>query len=830
MDTEKLKEPDHEHDHHDHHDHDHEHHEEHTCCCGHDHDHHDDEDEIVENTMDTEWTVSSTDSAQVEQLVSSLKGIKGVKEVSLSASTLLVTHTDVALHDVEELFKTSPLKVTRNIETGKETSQIKIDQMDCPTEEGLIRKKLKSMDGISGLQFNLMNRILTVSYPQGKLPEIMDAIKSLSYDPELLAPDEKPKLSEVKATKIEWWRFITGLVLAGLAEAAHYLEEIYEPLMDIHHGLSLALAIAAILIVGLGTCKKGLIAMKNFNFNMNALMAVAVTGAILIGSWPEAAMVMVLFEISEAIEQLSMDRARGAIRSLMALTPERASVQQSDGSWETVKADEVKIDDILRVQPGERLAVDGLVTKGDTSINQAPITGESMPVEKHPGDQVFAGTVNENAEFEYKATSTAQNSMPARIINAIESAQGARAPTQRFVDSFAKIYTPCVFVIAIFTALVPVVFGHHWYEWVYKALTLLVIACPCALVISTPVTIVTGLANAAKRGILIKGGVYLEKGRKLKAVAFDKTGTVTSGKPKVQNFELVAMDMTQQQAVITAAAIASRNSHPVSLAVAAYGKEKYPNQALPDVEGLLIIPGQGVLGTIEGVEYYLGNFKGLTRYNLQNDVVQAKTAEISEKGFSPLIMADSKDIIAYFGVADDVKPTSKQAIGWLNKLGVETIMLSGDNAKTAERVGKEVGITTIKGNLLPEDKLAFIDELAKKESVGMAGDGINDAPALARADIGFAMGAAGTDTAIETADVALMDDDLRKLPTFVELSKSTFSVLCQNIFIALFVKLVFIILTYMGLATMWMAVFADTGVCLLVVANGLRLLGWKPSK
>ena len=464
-------------------------------------------------------------------------------------------------------------------------------------------------------------------------------------------------------------------------------------------------------------------------------------------------------------------------------------------------------------------------------MNQSAITGESLPVDKKPGDAVFAGSLNENSELIYEATSTAQNSMPARIISAIESAQSSRAPTQRFVDSFAKVYTPLVFLIALATAVIPpLALDGDWYGWIYKALTLLVIACPCALVISTPVTIVTGLANAAKRGILVKGGIYLEKGRKLQLIAFDKTGTITEGKPQVQEVEMLTNE-DPNTVLALAAALADRNSHPVSKAVsdhaAAHGLQ---GSKLAEVNDFTALPGQGVVGTIEGTEYYLGNLKGLDRYLLQSQTIRDKFSALAEKGFSPLVLASSKKVLACFGVADSIKSHSKEAIEKLNSFGLKTVLLSGDNSKTAERIGKEVGVQMAKGNLLPEEKQHLVDRYAKKDVTGMVGDGINDAPALARADIGFAMGAAGTDTAIETADVALMDDDLRKLPAFIELSKETFKILCQNIIIALSIKAIFFALTFLGMATMWMAVFADTGTCLIVVANGLRLLTWKPSK
>lgn len=801
------------HGHHDHHEH--KHGEEHAHCnCDHDHG-------AVENSMDTDWDVSGVDPSQYRLLFSTLGAIAGIKDVGLNPDGLRIVHTPETLPAIEKAFAANNLNLKRVVAEGKLKSEIYIPEMDCPTEEGLIRKKLAAIKGVSGLQFNLMSRVLTVQYEAGQLDMICADIRTLGYNPEVLDENnKKTTLSEFKPAKIAWWKFGVGFVFAAAAEAAHFITA--------PEWVSMVCALIAIAIVGLGTYKKGFIALKNFNFNMNALMAVAVTGAVLIGSWAEGAMVMVLFELSEAIEQLSLDRARNAIRSLLSLAPERATVHRN-GAWQEVDAKSVAVGDLVRVGPGERLAVDGVVVSGSSSVNQAPITGESLPVEKAEGDQVFAGTVNETGSIEYTASSTAENSMPARIIAAIESAQGAKAPTQRFVDSFARIYTPLVFIVAIASAVIPPLFmGADWNTWIYRGLTLLVIACPCALVISTPVTIVSGLATAARRGILIKGGVYLEKGRKLETVALDKTGTVTEGRPDIASARLDLTELDPHQALAMAASLAERNQHPVSRALLNYAvNQGVKTEDLADVHAFQLLPGNGVIGTIDDKEYYLGNMTGLDRYLLQNDRTREIARSFNEQGTSPLFFANAAGIIAVFGIADKIRDTSAEAVSELKSLGVKLIMLTGDNASAARKVADEVGIGRVKYELLPADKQKLVANIAKREVVGMVGDGFNDAPALARADIGFAMGAAGTDTAIETADVALMDDDLRKLPEFILLSKAAFSILVQNIAIALVIKFVFFVLTYMGLATMWMAVFADTGTCLIVVANALRMLRWK---
>ncbi|PHV01018.1 heavy metal translocating P-type ATPase [Iodobacter sp. BJB302] len=675
--------------------------------------------------------------------------------------------------------------------------------MDCPTEEGLIRKKLGAMADVRGLQFNLLQRVLTVSHRQEALPAILAAIAELGFTPRV---DNGSKAVVAEVAK-PWWPLALAGVLAVGAEACDWLA------MPVW--LTAVLAVAAVLTCGLTTYKKGWIAVSNGDLNINALMSIAVTGALLIGQWPEAAMVMVLFTLAELIEAKSLGRARNAISGLLQLTPERATVQQIDGSWQEQAAADIALGSILRVRPGERIALDGEVILGQSFINQAAITGESLPVEKNIGDTVFASTINETGSFEYRVTAVAGNTMLARIIHAVEAAQGVRAPTQRFVDRFSKIYTPVVCVLALAVAVIPPLFlGGAWQEWIYRALAMLVIACPCALVISTPVTIVSGLARAARLGILIKGGTYLEEGRKLKSLALDKTGTLTFGKP-VQTDVAALADVPPEVCQRIAASLGARSDHPVSKAIAAQINDYLE---VSDVKALL---GRGISGQIEGISYAMGNHRLIEELGLCSPALEEKLQVLEMQGKSVVVLASDR-VLALFAVADTVRPSSREAINQLQALGVETIVLSGDNEHTVAAIASDLGIAQAHGNLLPEDKLRLVEGMAA--SSGMVGDGINDAPALARADIGFAMGAAGTDTAIETADVALMDDDLRKIPEFIRLSQATHRILVQNITLALLVKALFLALTLAGHGTLWMAVFADMGVSLLVVLNGLRLL------
>ncbi len=754
-----------------------------------------------------------TEEALIRDKLGRIAGINSL-DFNLIQRTLAVSHSLPSEAPIEAALAAIGMHA-RNVGAGERTSVLRIAKMDCPTEEGLIRSKLSSMPGVTDLQFNLVQRKLTVRHSPEILPSVCAGLASLGLD----AVVERAESTEANETPLpsptNWWIVAASGSAAALAELVYWIN-------DGNHWSVVLLAAISIVTGGLPTYKKGWIALKNLNLNMNALMTIAVTGAMLIGHWPEAAMVMFLFALAEIIEAKSLDRARNAIRGLMGLAPETATVRQSDGQWADISAKEVALEALVRVKPGERIALDGVIMAGQSAINQAPITGESLPVEKTVGDAVFAGTINESGSFEYRVTALANNSTLARIIHAVESAQGSRAPTQRFVDQFARIYSPAVFVVAVLMAVVPpLMMGANWMDWIYKALVLLVIACPCALVISTPVTIVSGLAAAARRGILIKGGVYLEGGRKLTTLALDKTGTITHGKPEQTDFKHLDGDSGVVRTL--AASLASRSDHPVSQALARAASAS--QVALQDVTDFAAIPGRGVSGKVGAQTLFLGNHRLISELGLATSSLSGELEQLERQGKTAVMLALSDKVLGIFAVADTVKESSRQAIADLHALGVRTLMLTGDNPHTANAIAKQVGIDEARGNQLPEDKLSVVESLVGGDGqVGMVGDGINDSPALARADIGFAMGAAGTDTAIETADVALMDDDLRKIPAFIRLSRATARILTQNIVLALGIKAIFLVLTFTGQATMWMAVFADMGASLIVVFNGLRLL------
>ncbi len=612
-------------------------------------------------------------------------------------------------------------------------------------------------------------------------------------------------------------RLGAALALALVAEALHFLAGDTSTMIY----LGLAIAAVAIWLAGAQTYVSGVNALRRGRLGINGLMSVAVTGAFLIGRWPEAAMVMALYAIAELIEARAADRARHAIGSLVALAPQQAEVLRADGRWETLDAQQVALQATVRVKPGARVPLDGIVVDGQSAVNQAPVTGESLPVERGIGDMVYAGTINGSGELQFRVTATASGTLLARIIHAVEQAQASRAPTQRLVDRFAAIYTPAVFALALATAvLAPWLLGLSWLAAAYEALVLLVIACPCALVISTPVTVVSALATAARRGILIKGGSHLENARSLKVMALDKTGTVTQGRPRLVEWVTLEPDADKDGIARIAMSLAERSDHPVSQAIA-HGLAC----AAHPVDGFSALAGQGTQGAIDGHTYVLGNHRLLHERGLCRLDVEAALAVHEAQGRTVTLLADEHAVLAIFAVADTIKASSRQAVAELKALGVATVMLTGDNPATAKAIAAQAGITESQGALLPHDKLAQIEALQRRfGATGMAGDGINDAPALARADMGFAMGAAGTDTAMETADVVIMNDDLRRLPETIRLSRRTHTVLLQNIVLALGIKAAFIVLALMGSATMWMAVFADVGATLLVVANGLRLL------
>lgn len=707
---------------------------------------------------------------------------------------------------------------------GTTISVFIIDDMDCQAEEALIRKRLGKLPEVRELSFDLIGRRLTVGHDFPDEKPVLAALAEVGMEAQAL-PAENLSRAETKAPAIPG-KAKALLALSGLAAIAAEIL-VWTGVRETSTAV-IALALFSIAAGGHGTLRKGWLALKSFTLNINFLMSLAVLGAVSIGEWPEAAMVVFLFALAEMIETLSMDHARNAIHGLMAMSPETAWVQLAGGEWQEVESEAVSVGVIVKVKPGERIPLDGVVTAGSSSVNQAPITGESVPVLKSAGDPVFAGTVNERGMLEFRVTANKGHTTLARIVKSVQEAQGQRAPTQRFIDSFALYYTPAVVVLAALTAAVPpLFFGAAFEPWFYKALVMLVISCPCALVISTPVTVVSGLAAAARHGILVKGGLHLENGRLLKAVALDKTGTLTHGKPVVTDV-IPLGGRAAEKMLALAAGVDAHSEHPVAAAIVAAWQNPDGGavREVPAAASFESLTGRGAKAAVAGRLYYVGNHRLIEELGICSPALEEVLNRLEAEGKTAVALASETEPLCVIGVADTVRATSREAISRLHALGVASTLLTGDNQATADAIAAQVGIDDARGNLLPEDKLTAMDGLLSKYGkVGMAGDGINDAPALAKASIGFAMGAAGTDTAIETADVALMDDDLRKLPHFIQLSRDTFSILRQNIALAIGIKIVFFGLALAGKATLFMAVFADMGASLLVIFNGLRLLG-----
>lgn len=587
--------------------------------------------------------------------------------------------------------------------------------------------------------------------------------------------------------------------------------------------LTLGLAVAAILLAGLDVFRNGVLALMHRNLNMNALMAVAVAGGVLIGAWPEAAMVMVLFQISESIEQLSMTKARRSIRDLMSAAPETAEVKDGRG-WRTVPAAEVGAGAVVRVSPGDRVPLDGRIIKGATALDQSMVTGEGMPAEKTEGDNVWSGTVNLSSTIEVLVTAPAGESLTARIIDAVENAQASKSPVQRFVDRFAAVYTPIVFFIAAAVALVPGLATGDWSTWIYRALCLLVISCPCALVISTPVTVVSALATATRCGLLIKGGLYLEEARKLVHIGLDKTGTLTKGEPAVAGVTYLAT-FDEKLTGAMAASLAAMNKHPLSQAIVRWAREKRSPSTRSRASRLCRARRRR---------------PHRARHGPARQPSLARGTGPRRRGGAPHICAlhERRHVHRRPGRrlrrAGGLRPCRRREGRYGRRPAAARrrrhppMASHGDNEAAARALARKVGLQDVKADLLPEDKLKAIEALQKTGLTAMAGDGINDAPALARADIGIAMGVRGTDSAIEAAHIAVMDDKISSIATLVRLSRITHGVLVQNIAFAIGVKIIFAALALTGNATMWMAVFADTGTCLIVVANAMRMLRMKP--
>jgi len=700
------------------------------------------------------------------------------------------------------------------------TVTLQVSGVDCPEEVALIKKALKPIAGISDVRVNVLTGQTVVQHDGSVDSErLVEAIGKTGLKATIGSKRQKEggdlRRSRVRAVSISAFFTGVGLIIQWLHLGSPFL--------------STAAFIVGILSGGFYVAPKAFRALSRFQLDMNVLMTIAVIGAALIGEWSEASVVVLLFSVSELLESFSIARARRAIETLVDLSPPTARVKKG-GAFEDVPVESVETGGEVEVRPGARVPLDGIVTEGRTSINQAPITGESLPVEKEKDDEVFAGTINGEGRFVLRVTKASKDTTLAKIIHLVEEAQEQRAPSQRFVDVFAKYYTPAVMVLALLVGILPPLVGHQpWGTWFYRALVLLVIACPCALVISTPVSIVSGLTAMARKGVLIKGGAFLEAIGRLKALAVDKTGTITQGTTRITG--VVTINGTEEAEVIRiAAAIDTHSDHPLAKAVIDYAKEK--NIEIPDSSEPQSVTGKGAEASVGGHRYFVGNHRFTHELGVCSEEIEKQLAEIEKRGHSVVVVGHRPhdgckgEVLGILAVGDEIRADAAEAIRKLHRAGVErVVMLSGDNQRTAEAVATQVGIDEVHGDLLPDDKIGRIRELMKeKRYVGMIGDGVNDAPAMAAASVGIAMGAAGTDTAIETADIALMKDDLSKVADTIVLGRRTLRVIQFNIAFAIAIKVVFLSLAVVGKAGLWLAILADTGATLIVILNSLRLL------
>lgn len=703
--------------------------------------------------------------------------------------------------------------------------ELKILGMDCAEEVALIKRELVPLlGGDERLGFDLLNGRLTVD---------LDGVDVTAAD--VLAAIERTGLkaetwenSQQSSDRRPFWAshqraIMTAIsgAFGGIGLVIHLLSGGFDEAVATPAIVCYLIGILAGLYLVLPKAWRALVTLRP---DMNLLMSVAVIGAIAIGEWFEGAAVAFLFSLSLLLESWSIGRARRAIASLMDLTPPVAHLRHESGEVRDVVPAEVPVGSTLIIRPGEKIPLDGEVTVGISDVNQAPITGESVPVEKQVGSEVFAGTINGDGLLEMRSTKAAEDTTLARIIQMVGDAGSKRAPSEKWVEKFAAVYTPVVMAVALLMLLIPtLLLGQPWSVWIYRSLVLLVIACPCALVISTPVSVVASLAAAARNGVLVKGGVFIELPGKLVAIAMDKTGTLTKGAPEV--IDVVPMNDHDEEELLTRAGALELNSnHPLARAIVDETKKR--GMTIPPAKSFETIQGKGATGVIDGKTFWLGSHRYLEQRGQETLEVRQQLEAMQEAGRTVVVIGNDEHVCGFITLADAIRDETREAIKTLHQVGIKRIvMLTGDNEGTAKAIGKESGIDEVHAELLPEDKVAEVEELVSRyEHVAMIGDGVNDAPALARASLGLAMGAAGSDAAIETADIALMSDDLSKLPWLIGHSRRTLSIIRQNIWFSLAIKALFVVLTLMGMASLWAAIAADMGASLLVIANGLRLL------
>lgn len=732
-------------------------------------------------------------------------------------------HSHNQSHQEEEIESESNIyKFSNHNKLGEYYDEFYISGVDWPECAKGIQRAVAQKQGVKRALYNFSTSILKVDHDL-EINEIMEIVKKMGY--EIVIKEEMKSLTESKV----WWKD-TNVILTGLA-SIFWISGIITIILSVDESITIPLLLISTVLAGFLTAKAGFNALRNkMPLDMNVLMVIAVVGAVFLREYFEAATVAVLFNVGNTLELYAMDKTRQSIRSLMDLSPDVATILKN-GKEVILNVKDVKLGDRLVIKPGSKIPLDAKVVSGSSSVNQAPITGESIPKDKNVSDVIYAGTINQEGYLEAKVIKESKDTTLAKIIDLVEQAQSQKAPSERFIDTFAKYYTPIVISVAVLIAIMPpFILGYDFNEWFYRAIALLVVSCPCALVISTPVSIVSALGNAAKNGVLIKGGAYLERAGKTSAIAFDKTGTLTEGKPKVTDIVSLSDNLDEKEVIKLAASIEVKSEHPLAKAIVSYAKEKKID--LLEVDQFKSFTGVGVNGYIDNTIVKITNPEYAYKNINVDKAIQKAIKNVQNNGQTVMTVIRDNLLIGYISVADKIREKAKETIKELKKNNYnEIIMLTGDNKATARNISSQIGIDRYFAELLPDEKLEVIKKLKKDyDTVAMIGDGVNDAPALALADIGISLGSAGTDTAIETADIVLMSDDLSKLSYTMNLSKRALKIIKQNVIFSLLVKFVAVLLVFPGLLTLWIAVLADTGAALVVIFNGMRLLqtkkGW----
>jgi Zn2+/Cd2+-exporting ATPase len=748
-------------------------------------------------------------AASIEKGLGKLKNIEDIKVNYNTGKLRFMGNKETNLEHVEDVvqklgFKVEPLEQNKNVRIYH------VEGMDCSSCAKSIENHLNTIPGVNSVSVHFSTGKLKAEH-ENSVEEIISEVSKIGFRASLSSKNngaEPAKHNDGKGL------IITSGILIALGFIGSFT--------GVSTFITTLMYAMAMVISGYKPVKSAFYSIKSRSLDMNVLMSAAALGAAFIGEWLEGATVVWLFALGTTLQNMSLEKTRDSIRNLMNLAPSEAWIKV--GSQLMKKpVEEVSVGDILVVKPGDRIPLDGEIVTGESSVNQAPITGESIPVDKQAGDTVYAGTINENGSLEVKVTKLVEDTTISKIIHLVEEAQEQKAPTQAFIDKFAGIYTPIVFVLALVVMVIPPLLNFGtWGEWFYKGLELLVVACPCALVISTPVAIVSAIGNAAKNGVLIKGGTFLEKAGAINAIAFDKTGTLTEGKPNVS--QINALRTSEDELLSIALTLEEYSTHPIAQTIVRYANDK----GIQAKQGELFksIVGKGVQATIGGEVYYAGNPRLFDEMEIPLGEAKASVEDLHSKGKTVVIIGTRKEIIGVISVADTIRTTTVNALNGLKKAGVnQVVMLTGDNEGTAKMISKETSVNRYFAELLPEDKVEAIKQLQREgHNVAMVGDGINDAPALATADLGIAMGGAGTDTAMETADIVLMADNLEKLPHTINLSRKALSIIKQNIWFSLIVKFVALALIFPGWLTLWLAVLSDTGAAIIVILNALRLV------